>query len=286
MNKEQEILFKSEIIPLYNSGTSINKLMKLFHLGKRTISNGLKELGIEVKNTHTEIKFNDHIFDVIDTEEKAYWLGFIWADGNIKTPKNSSGYRLTITLQESDYEHLVKFNNFIGHKNLNIKSHKANTKKFSWYADSKHLWNTLNSYGCTPNKSLTLTFPELSVFVDKSLVRHFIRGYFDGDGCLTFSTRKGYIVPSLSLLGTLDIVNNIKMYSNLNEALVRTRHGKNDYYELKLDLSESKLFMEYLYEDCNIYLDRKYNRYNLFKSNNHKIINSQIKVINAFGIEA
>lgn len=260
--------------------------MKLFHLGKRTISNGLKELGIEVKNTHTEIKFNDHVFDVIDTEEKAYWLGFIWADGNIKTPKNSSGYRLTITLQESDYEHLVKFNNFIEHKNLNIKSHKANTKKFSWYADSKHLWNTLNNYGCTPNKSLTLIFPELSVFTDKSLVRHFIRGYFDGDGCLTFSTRKGYIVPSLSLLGTLDVVNNIKTHSKLNEALVRTRHGKNDYYELKLDLIESKLFMEYLYKDCNIYLDRKYNRYNLFKSNDHKITNSQTKVLNAFGIEA
>ena len=56
--------------------------------------------------------------------------------------------------------------------------------------NSPHLINTLISYGCTPKKSLTLKFPDISIFKNMDLIRHFIRGYFDGDGSVFISNEK------------------------------------------------------------------------------------------------
>ena len=53
------------------------------------------------------------MFDTIDSEEKAYWLGFIYADGWISDANNC----FTLTLQQRDVEHLLKFNEFIANKN-------------------------------------------------------------------------------------------------------------------------------------------------------------------------
>jgi hypothetical protein len=66
----------------------------------------------------------------------------------------------------------------------NVNYHPKNTPEkiydlYTWTIRNEHLWNTLKSLGCVPNKSLILKFPKLSIFSDESLIRHFIRGYFD-----------------------------------------------------------------------------------------------------------
>lgn len=71
------------------------------------------------------------------------------------------------------------------HKKDNRHYHHTKNPSCSWYVTNYHLWNTLNNYGCIPNKSLTLKFPDESIFKSKDLIRHFIRGYFDGDGCFS-----------------------------------------------------------------------------------------------------
>lgn len=90
----------------------------------------------------------------------------------------------------------------MGHCKENIIYPKNVNECCSWQITNKHLWEILNSYGCTPRKSLTLQFPEKEVFNSPNLVRHFIRGYWDGDGCISYDKRKDSVVPRLSAVGT------------------------------------------------------------------------------------
>lgn len=257
----------NQIIELWKSGVSLCKLQEQFKINKTTISNKLKELGFDVTNPQLELQFDETIFDVINTEEKAYWLGFIYADGNIRTIKNpdrKTEYRFIITLKKSDDKHLLKFNNFMKHKKDNRHYHHTKNPSCSWYVTNQHLWNTLNNYGCIPNKSLTLKFPNESIFKSKDLIRHFIRGYFDGDGCFSQDKIKSGIYPRLSLLGTLQFVNSIKEICG-GIGHISEKIGRNKYYQLRFNRLESIDFMNFIYSDCQIYLDRKYNKYKLFK---------------------
>ncbi len=282
VNKSSITNFETDIIEPWKQGESLNSLSKRFNTTKSFLSKQLKSLGYQVNNTQTQINFDDTVFDSIDTEEKAYWLGFIWADGNIKTTSKTC-YRLTINLKLEDLDHLEKFNKFTKHTKYNIKIDKIKNV-CSWYACSKHLWETLNNYGCTPRKSLTLKFPDESIFKSRDLIGHFIRGYFDGDGCISYERYKNGIVMRCSLLGTMDFVEGIKQYTKLENILVQLRHNKNDYFNLKLTNNESKYFASLIYDNAVIYLNRKYLRYQLFKKNNYCIPYTSKDII-AFGIE-
>lgn len=113
---------EKDIIPLYNQGVSLTKIAKLFNTSRDTLSSRLKKMGIEVINIQNSTKFNENIFDVIDTEEKAYWLGFLYADGYIETPNdNKKSYSMELALKLSDVEHLIKFNDFMQHNKNNVK---------------------------------------------------------------------------------------------------------------------------------------------------------------------
>ena len=255
------------IIELWKSGISLCKLQEQFHINKKTISNKLKELGYEVINPQLQLQFNEHIFDSIDTEEKAYWLGFIYADGNIRTVNDfnrKTEYGFTLTLKKSDDNHLLKFNQFMEYNGDNRHYYNSKYHSCSWHITNEHLWSILNSYGCTPQKSLILKFPNKNVFKDESLIRHFIRGYFDGDGCFSQDKLKSGIIPRLSLLGTEDFVNKLNEFCKCNGTITK-RHNKHIYYQLRFNRSNSINFMNYIYDNCSIYLDRKYAKYNLFK---------------------
>lgn len=204
-----------DIIPEYKNGVSLSKLAIKYHTTVPTLSKQLKALGIEVINRQNMTKFNEHIFDNIDTEEKAYWLGFIFADGYISNSpldvNKKTRYDFELSLSIVDIEHLYKFNKFMEHNKCNVKTSiiKQNDKEFErcrWSVVNKHLWETLNSYGCTPKKSTALEFP--SIFEDNVLSISFIRGYFDGDGCLTYYQNP--VRPKASFLGTSMFLSKLK----------------------------------------------------------------------------
>ncbi len=254
---------EKDVIKLLESGMSCTDIGKLYGISLYPIFKIAKRHNIKYK------KFNYNIFDSIDTEEKAYWLGFIFADGCIA--KNH--YRFELSLKGEDFDHLCKFSKFINLDKNKIKKKivKYNDKTYECFRISfsnKHFWGILNSYGCTPRKSLTLEFPDESVFKSKDLIIHFIRGYFDGDGwiCCTDKTK------CIGALGTPSFLNSCQKYLNINRKLY-CNHGS--YLTMKFVVYGYSGFKiaEYLYSNSEIYLERKYLKYLKMKS---AVLNSNI----------
>ena len=173
-------------------------------------------------------------------------------------------------------EHVSKFTNFLKFEGgMNIStSHQFGSKETiakdghliqmcSTVITNRHLWNALNEKGCVPNKSLILTFPNESIFKDKSLIRHFIRGYFDGDGTLgkyqhskSNSTREA----SLMFVGTESFLIDLQKYIGKGYLMQKTNCGPLTY-RLSYSTSKAEKVAEYMYKDSSIYLERKYNIY-------------------------
>ena len=199
------------------------------------------------------------MFDSIDTEEKAYWLGFLYADGNIHSTMNI----VTLNLKDSDYNHLEKFKLFLKASNNIIKTTiKVNNKEYSvckFSVCDKHFKNTLINLGCFPKKSLILKFPTLSIFKEYNLVYHFIRGYVDGDGCLTFS-RNGRL--NLSILGTKEFLEGIcNIFPNMFASIRKIKRLQTNVYTISNCGKNADEVTYKLYHNSTIYLDRKYDRF-------------------------
>jgi hypothetical protein len=214
---------------------------------------------------------NDNYFANIDSEEKAYWLGFLMADGYIN--QRSGQDRLILDIAKKDEDHLEAFKkaiNFEGPiKEFIIKSGKWENFKHSQIAiTSQKLVDNLNKLGCTAKKSLSLKFPKLK----SDLINHFIRGYFDGDGSVFISQEKhwrnGAIKPVIHyrFIGTKEFLENVNDHINLNGRLAPTKGSK--AFELSYKRNKKVvLFYNYLYKDASIFLKRKKDIFDLHIKN-------------------
>lgn len=262
-NSERQRLATENVekaLAYYNQNDiSLTKLAKMFGLSRTTLYNYMKTNNVEVKSTNVHSQ-NTKFFNVIDSEVKAYWLGFIYADGciseRVKNGKVSS-MKLEITLNEGDKSHLEKFLHDINSTStVETKLVKLNGKEITTYRvsiSSTEMCRDLISNGCSPRKSLTLAFP---THLPHSLVKHFIRGYLDGDGCI--STRK-----RISIVGTEQFLNSLQNYfiDNLNVSSVSIRPEKRGkHYSYEKSGNDALKIMNHLYTDCSIYLDRKYEK--------------------------
>ena len=255
------------IISEYLNGESLTSLEKRYNCRRQNIAIVLLYNGYNVENRQNKTKFNENVFDNIDTEEKAYWLGFIFADGYISSTK----YTFEICLKGADKRHLDKFNNFMQHENKNhvkLSYVNLNGKKFErcrWAVTNKHLWETLNNFGCTPRKSLSLQFPNLNIFKTHDLIYHFIRGYFDGDGCFSRSICKKIVNPNVSLLGTYDFLYQISDILKIKGRFLHDKRHNQNTYTMYFNKLDTLIFLEYIYKNASIYLNRKYQLYLFFK---------------------
>lgn len=213
----------------------------------------------------TKYKYDENFFENIDTEEKAYWLGFIYADGYIinGVVGNKYYHELGVELQEKDYTQLKKFNKSI-RGNLEIKyrtricnlSNKAyNTCFIKLY--SKKIVEDLQRQGVFLNKSLIIKLPKLT----DNLMPHFIRGFFDGDGCLVKNNHKNgksYIRADFTC-GSNIFINQLREYLYKNNIKSYISKEKNKPYRLLIGgMVNCDIFLKYIYNNANIYLDRKY----------------------------
>lgn len=135
----------------------------------------LKKLSNDVsKLSSCSEKFNERIFENIDTKEKAYWLGFLYADGNVNTKHNRIGFHLAY----KDVVLLERFCDFVGGDRSKIVSYNNNETVF-YYISSSDMKNDLAKHNLLPNKTYKKEFP---IIEDYELFLAFFLGVFDGDG--------------------------------------------------------------------------------------------------------
>jgi intein/homing endonuclease len=199
----------NQIINLYNSGVSIEKILRQTDIGTTVIKRILKENNIVNKNAafYSTKTINNNFFKTIDTEDKAYILGFLFADGNIDKNRN----RISITVKESDIDILEKIKIAMDSKSIISKGFCKKLNKYSHKLSftSELIKKDLINLGCVPCKSLILKFPTKDQ-VPEHLIHHFIRGYFDGDGCHGFyKTKYNTYRESVSFIGTEDFLNSL-----------------------------------------------------------------------------
>ena len=238
-----------EAVNFYNTNEiSIKDCAIKFNLDRHNLSRWIRKNGGET-NLHGKVKINSKIFSSIDTEEKAYWLGFLYADGYV-----SDRNEVSLELSLKDKEHLISFNTFIERqREIKIDSFRARCL----FKDT-NISNDLKSLGVLPRKSLILTFPTYEQ-VPKRLLRHFIRGYIDGDGSIYISGKNLFI----SVLGTKEfLIQLIKEIQMPERKLYKKRKDNNSNCWFFMYSGENcKKLIEYLYSNSKIYLERKYNKY-------------------------
>jgi len=281
MKKSLTDIEKINLIELYLDGVSIKELSQKFDRAESSVRDLIKRRGIKLRPlTEVNRKFDlyEDFFDVIDTDEKAYFLGFLYADGNVKTNKNM----VVLALKESDREILERLNKLIHiDKPLFLHENKRDDKRENIVGIricNKNITNKLIHYGCHPNKTFTLSFPN---FLDKNLYNSFIRGYFDGDGYIGIirDSRKdkngvkyNKFYHKFSLTGNglfLRVVANIfKEILNVNSSFeIRHKDSENDVVTLtvKGNVQIERIY-DYLYSDSSLFLNRKYNIFKQIKT--------------------
>jgi intein/homing endonuclease len=279
LSKQQKL----ELIKDYLTGNySCCFLSKKYKIVPSSVRKILIRNNIPIFNDLSKLKrkytLNEHYFDTIDTEAKAYFLGLMYADGcNVKDNND-----IVLALQERDKYILETFQKELG-SNRPLRFIERNLQNPKWQnvyrlcITSLTLSNQLTKLGCMPNKTFLLKFPT-EESIPSHLLRHFIRGYFDGDGC--FSTFIKYYKHIKD-----DGYSELKQYKvsfasteNFCQGVAKIMKKDNDFYYGIRKVTNGKIYtldifgkktieiLDWLYLDATIYLERKYNKYILEKS--------------------
>lgn len=191
--------------------------------------------------------FIEDYFENIDTCDKAYWLGFIAADGCVY------GNSLQIGLQETDLKHLELFQMCINRKApINKRVSNFNTRVVNLHVYSKKMIDDLRSHGILSNKSLT----QKPIIVKNNLQKHFWRGVFDGDGSIHL-VKKYW---RFALTGNKFMIDGFKIFLTDNELYDGKAYSKNNIKVWQLsNIVPTYKIAKFLYDQNGIALERKNN---------------------------
>lgn len=211
---------------------------------------------------------NENFFETIDTEEKAYWLGFIAADGYI-SEKNKK--YLQILLHRNEYKHIEKFLNSI-ESNQKVRIEEKYCRVL---INRKKMVQDLIKLGIVQNKSKLKLWPNIGPL----LIKHYIRGYFDGDGSFIVDKKNSirFQIVGVNIETLKEIQNFLSKRLNLNITKIiwtgtcwRVSYGGKNQVKKIFDL---------LYQNVSIFLDRKFNLIQNYYLNNKLNFTNQPKLI-------
>lgn len=251
-----------DILNKYQNNWSQQKIADFYEVS-RTVIKRILEIqnnGIVIRNRTSKYKYQQDIFENIDTAEKAYWLGFLAADGcNYQREHNAS---VILNVHEKDIKHLEKFKEFC-HTDAEIKSYigyegfSNQTPMCKITLNSKKISNDLIDKGILPNKSLILQPPHIL----EEFYKPFILGYFDGDGSISKTSQ--YNNYSISIQGTKEILTWICEVLDWDAKLEKRNinSNNNSYYIRCGGTNKPYQILNQLYNSCEIHLDRKFNIY-------------------------
>ena len=247
-NKIYSEEFINKIKNLYESGLNTIEITEMLGLKRGIVSYLLRENGYNLnhRGPKSKIGFEDY-FDNIDSPYKAYFLGWLMADGNVSIYNGQ--YSIKIHISYKDRELIDKF---LKHIKSTNKVKIKNGEHPSYYVSltSKHMCESLIKYGIKPNKTGFECFPKN---IPNEYKRDFIRGVFDGDGITDVSKcRSGFV-------GSSSLVNDILAELNNSKLTVFSTKSENIYYFLG-GKKFSRELSKYMYENATLYLKRKYDR--------------------------
>lgn len=248
----------------------IGKHMSLQNLydkyGYKSFWDAFKKYGLYIRNNREKsLKYtcNSHFFDIIDNEEKAYWLGFMYADGYIQSQRQGYNKRVGITLEHSDIGHLEKFKNSLKcdapiHTYVSSYGYSDNTKYSRIIISDPLLAKGLINAGCVEHKTDVIKFPSEKI-LPSHLTKHFIRGYFDGDGSIYYCGGQYFI----KICGTDDILDGIMNDLLKNNVITRTYpkyKRKEGQIVSNIGFGGNRLtqkFVHYIQDEATVWLERK-----------------------------
>ena len=261
-----------QAINMIKDGCIMNEIENKLSLDRSTIRNIAYEndLKISVWKPSRDIKnidFNDKYFEKIDTEEKAYFLGLIYSDGNIR--EHNGGYYLSIELKREDKYILeklateLKCENKIYDRDRKTNFGESHMSNFT-SCNSKKIFDDLARFNIVPDKSHTTTsFINIEELIPNNLIKHFLRGLIDGDGTISkrYTTRQNTIAiyqNEINFCYEFDrllkkSMNDYDLYENI---IVNKNTGVYNLRYRRID--DIKKICDFLYNGSSIYLKRKY----------------------------
>jgi len=259
-------------IDLYIKGNQQKEIAKQLNCSQVSVSNILLRNGVKTR-IGKKIKYTDiniSFFKEINCEENAYFLGFLYADGNVQI--NNNAYTVTLKLKSNDQMIIEKFRDIMSpSSSVKITKNKGSENTYSYFRiNQKEICEQLILLGCIPNKSLILQFPKT---IPKDLIKHFLRGYSDGDGSIYRNNFKGkshanYIWKIVSTKQFCNSVSQIlkeELNISCSQSLSRPKTNQITTTLSVGGNNQSMKFLDWLYKDATIYLPRKYQKYLEFK---------------------
>lgn len=243
------------VLKMYNAGYTGTKISTYFSVDEDVIYRILTRNKVEMRppTSYRKYDLNEDFFEEINTENKAYWLGFVTADGAIGNERT-----LLTRLSDVDRGHLVKFQESLGSNYPYYYNKETNVSGFS--VNSKKLTNDLRKLGVVENKTFKTVFLKHD---DPDMVRHFIRGYYDGDGSISTSSKIGNKYANISICGNKNFLLQMQSFMIKELGLNKTKLVKQrSVFSLRYGGRVQALkILNWLYKDSTTYLDRKYQTY-------------------------
>lgn len=249
---------------LYLAGTSCKQIGKQFNCSKQTINKILRENNVELRDQshcHQKYQIDENIFENIDTQEKAYWLGILTGDGWV-TDRNEFG----LSLQEKDKDHIDIFKIFLNSTHP-IKIYKNRNKKdgsssisHALKINNQKIVSDLKKYGIKPNKTLNIEFPNIS---DEFLASYML-GLVDSDGSIYLKNhyKKDIKLLNFNFIGPTEFVEKFqeKLIKHCQVSKTKLGTQKHTNFVRTVEYAGYKniyKIIRFLYSNSTIYLSRK-----------------------------
>lgn len=261
---EHLMKYSEEIIKMYDSGIGTPAIAKKFDCVSAQIWRVLRKNKQKTKPCKLYY-VNSNFFEKIDNEANSYCLGMWASDGYISTKGTKSAIGLV------DKEHIQKIKDIMNYTGPIRLSMSPGNKQDFWKIDilDKKLREDLIKLGIVAKKSLILQYPKREQ-VPENLIRHFIRGEFDGDGSIYHYKCDNWKISKrwcFSIVGTLEMMEGIKSeflrigIKDKNMYITKNHKNNKNTWRLTLNNYHALACLEWLYEDSTIWLDRKYERF-------------------------
>ena len=166
----------------------------------------------------------NNLFQNVNDASSAYWLGFLFADGFVSKDRN----RVRLELQIRD-EYMI--DNFLKFLDTNYKKYYTKNNSVGVQIDNEILHSNLIKLGCIPLKSYTNTSIPSNILNNEILLWNFLRGIFDGDGCIFKEPKNNY---GIYFMGTKNIIEQIQKCNPIfSEFFVQQELRSNNCYYLR-----------------------------------------------------